>query len=447
MKSISKLALIAVVALVGGVYSASAQSHLEDPRYGNTPEERTENLKILNFLRDEINNKNYKDAAVYLKEIMNTAPSASSNIYIWGATIYKNKAARAKSVAEKKIYVDSVMLIYDRRAEYYGDDPRRGLAYIKQQKARDYLSLNPLDREGVRRYYKEAVDAGGAAVSPTVVVEYFQQLVNDFKGYNIEAEEILNEYERLVPFMANATPEEKNSFDSLFASSGAASCENLEKLFANLSNADVTAKTGDMETLRKAFNLMSATGCESDLYINIGEQFYALEPSTNVAIRLASVFENRKDYSSALKYLNEMIETETDPAAKANLYVRVAASELGAGRSSAAAQASRQAISLNPDNGFAHLFLAEAYIAGASGCSGFHASTVFWLAYDELSRAKQAFAGDAEQIKAVDQRMANCRANFPTFEEGFMYVEGYADGKSYTVDCGWVSGTTTIRSR
>jgi hypothetical protein len=72
---------------------------------------------------------------------------------------------------------------------------------------------------------------------------------------------------------------------------------------------------------------------------------------------------------------------------------------------------------------------------------------VFWLAYDELARARSAFAGNEEQLRKVEQRMAICRSNFPTFEDGFMYVEGYTDGKSYTVDCGWIKGTTTIRSR
>ncbi|MDR0907872.1 MAG: enzyme of heme biosynthesis [Rikenellaceae bacterium] len=445
MKFILKLVGVAAFLLGAGLHSVNAQSHLEDPRYGATPEERTENLKLLNFLRDEINNKNYAGAAEYLKEIMNTAPAASSNIYIWGATIYKNKAARAKSVEEKKIYVDSVMLVYDRRAQYYGDDARRGRDYIKQLKARDYLSLNPLDREGVRRLYKEAVQEGGATTSPAFVVEYLQQLVNDFKGYDIEADALLGEYELLSPLMANASEEDKNNFEALFAGSGAASCENLEALYVK----ELAEKPGDVDVLRKAFNLMTATGCESDFYLNVAEQYYALEPSSQVAIRLASVFENKQDYSSALKYLDEMIETETDPAAKSDLYVRVAASQLGAGRSAAAAAAARQAISLDPSSGFGHLFLAEAYIAGSSGCSGFHANTVFWLAYDELARARSAFAsaGDDKQTRTVDQRMANCRANFPTFEEGFMYVEGYEDGKSYTVDCGWIKGTTTIRSR
>lgn len=441
MKKLIKIAVAAVMVFGMAFPVVAQQSHEENPLYGDTPEERTENLKKLNFLRDEIMNKNYAEAAVFLKDLMNDAPAASANIYIWGATIYKNKAARAKSIAEKKGFVDSVMMVYDRRVQYYGEHPTRGAAYIRQLKARDYASLDPLDREGVRKYYKEAVETAGA--TPEVAVEYFQQLVNDFKGYEIEAEFLLSEYEKLLPLMATGSEEEKTGFETLFASSGAASCENLEALFA----PQLAADPNNVEILRKAFNLMSITQCNSDFYLSVGESYYALEPSSNVAIPLASAFENRQEYDKALKYLNEMVETETDPIAKANLYVRIAASELGAKHGAAAAQAARQAIALNSENVYAHLFLSEAYISGSSGCSGFNASAVFWLAYDELARARQLAGDDAGLLSTIDQRMANCRANFPTLEEGFMYVKDYQDGKSYTVNCGWVSGTTTIRSR
>lgn len=442
MKQIVTIALAAAMILGSGAQVA-AQNHEEDPRYGNTREERIENLKKLNFMSDEMNSRNYAEAAVFLKDLMNDAPVASANIYIWGATIYKNKAARAKSIAEKKIYVDSVMLIYDRRAEHYGNDPRRGTPYILAQKARDYLSLNPMDRAGVRRYYNDAVTAGGANVAGGLVVEYFQQLVNDFKGFDIQADELLAEYERLAPMLENAEATEKDNFTGLFATSGAANCNVLEELYTKT----IAADPNNLDQLTKAYNLMTMIDCQSSFYISVAERYYKASPSSAVAIRLASVFENKQEYGKALQYLNEMLPTENDPVAKANLYVRMAASELGQNRSSAAAQAARSAISLNPDNGYAHMFLAEAYINGTSGCSGFHAQTVFWLAYDELSRARQAFDGDSATLGSIDARMANCRANFPTIEDGFMYVQGYQDGKSYTVSCGWISGTTTIRSR
>jgi hypothetical protein len=439
MKRTTKIALGAAVALSVGT-TAMAQNFREDPRYGNTVEEREKNAGKLNFLSDAINAKNWNEAAGFVRDLMNDAPSASPNIYTWGATTYSQKAARATSVAEKKIFVDSVMLIYDRRVQYYGTDPTRGAAYILQLKANAYLGLNRMDREGIRRFYKDAIDASGANPKADLVLAYFQQLVEDYKAVLITPEDLLMAYEQLSPMMAAASQDDRDSFTGLFATSGAADCGVLEDLYTK----ELAAKPGDADVLSKAYNLMSMAGCESPFYISVAEQHYAVKPSSDVAIRLATILEKQEQFTKALKYLNEMVATETVPAAKSNLYVRIAASELGLKRSSAAAQAARQAIALDSGNGVAHMLLAEAYAGGAAQCGGFHALTVYWLAYDELVRAREA---DPALQEAATSRMASFRANFPTKEDGFMYIEGYAEGKSYTVSCGWVNGTTTIRSR
>ncbi len=387
--------------------------------------------------------KDYDRAAQHLKQLMNSAPSASSNLYIWGATIYKTKAARAKSVEEKKGYIDSVMLVYDRRVEYYGNDARRGTPYILQMKARDYLGLNPLDGDTARSIYRAAIEAAGPNVGADLILEYFQHMVEGYKGVQVSGEELLADYQKFSPVMANATQEQQDSFNGLFASSGAANCDAIEELYRGLLARD----GGQAETIEKAYNMMSMIGCSSDFYIEVAEKYYANKPTAAVAAQLASILETKHEYTKALKYLNETLATETDPEAQGMLYLRIAASELGLRRGSAAAAAARKAIELDPGNGYGHMFLAEAYISGANGCEGFHARTVYWLAYDELARARSLFAGQPEELAAVETRMANCRASFPSFEDGFMYVEGYQDGKSYHVSCGWVSGNTTIRSR
>ncbi|UKI39110.1 MAG: hypothetical protein L6V35_08075 [Alistipes putredinis] len=60
--------------------SVSAQSWKEDPRYGNTPEEREENVKILNFFNDAWDAKNYDDANKYLAHLLEKAPKATQNL-------------------------------------------------------------------------------------------------------------------------------------------------------------------------------------------------------------------------------------------------------------------------------------------------------------------------------------------------------------------------------
>ncbi len=73
----------------------------------------------------------------------------------------------------------------ERLNEYYGDAAQRGRDYILQLKARDYLSLNPLDRANVRNFYSEAIEAGGDATPTAFALEYFQQLDRDVIGHGL----------------------------------------------------------------------------------------------------------------------------------------------------------------------------------------------------------------------------------------------------------------------
>ena len=99
--------------------AAMAQQDFSGPQYakwGDTPEEREKNILNSNFLKESYENRNYDAAAHYLKELLNSCPDASVAIYQRGANTYKQKINRAKSVAEKNVYIDSLMLIYDLRA-------------------------------------------------------------------------------------------------------------------------------------------------------------------------------------------------------------------------------------------------------------------------------------------------------------------------------------------
>lgn len=76
------------------------------------------------------------------------------------------------------------MMIYDLRVQYFPSSPNYGTAYVLDRKAREYLTFNPSDREGVRKLYKEAIEAGlqsGYAALPDVALVYFSNLCDDYK--------------------------------------------------------------------------------------------------------------------------------------------------------------------------------------------------------------------------------------------------------------------------
>ena len=113
--------------------AAMAQQDFSDPKYavwGDTPQEREQNILNSNFLKESLDNKDYNAAAHYLKELLDKCPKASQNTFVRGITLYKNKIARAKSIAEKNTYTDSLMIVYDLRNEYFGGQVDAGAVAV-----------------------------------------------------------------------------------------------------------------------------------------------------------------------------------------------------------------------------------------------------------------------------------------------------------------------------
>lgn len=445
MKFGLKMLLAAVAMLVA--IGATAQEQIRDfgPQWGKdaTPQQRMENVKIYNFYKDAMTARDYEQAVPFLQHLLRESPKGTQNIYIYGTTIYKNKIARAKSLAEKKIYVDSLMLLYDMRIEHFGNLPDKGTPYLLKLKARDYLIYNPSDREGIRAMFRQALDAGGSDFDPDFLNIYFQELVNDYGVDLVGADELLNEYERISEMLdAHVSPESdeaRKTLDALLISSGAADCANLEKLFA----ARLEAAPDDAELLGKAFRFMSRENCDSPFFFEVGERYFAADPSSNTAMMLAKAFEKKGNSERAMNYLREALNKEADPVTKAALSVQIAGMEIHAKNPREAANFAKQALSIDPQNGYAYIILAQAYAAGASGCTGFDAQSVYWLAYDTALQARTLVVSNPTELASVEQMLAAYRANFPSREECFF--RSLNEGDAYAVHCGWVSGSTTVR--
>lgn len=438
-----------VLAAACALFAASAMAQdFSDPKYakwGDTPEQRQANILNSNFLKESVDNRNWDEAAKYVKILIDEAPAGSQNTYIRGTTIYKNKINRAKSVAEKNMYTDSLMLMYDLRAKYFGDHPKQGTPYILDRKAREYVIYRPADRAGIRKAFREAIEAADSDVNPETVVLYFSNLCEDYKNTDeVMPDEIIAEYDRLTPFFEknpNAN-EYKAQFDAAFGLSGAASCENLEKLF----RGKLEAAPDDEALLAQAVALMSRAKCDGDFYFTLAEKYYAVKPSSETAMFLAQAFQSKGDYAKAIKYLNEALAVEQDPAERQLLLVRIALIDLVANDIPGAASAARQARDLNPEDGVPYYVLAQCYAISAANCGGFAGQATFWAAYDTMSKAIELLPSDSEYLESAKTSLNAFRSRFPTSEECF-FNELQA-GSRYTVTCGTAAGVvTSVRPR
>lgn len=446
MKSL-KLILVAVFAAVG--FSAMAQVNYDDPKYavwGSDAEQRKSNMLANQFLKEAIDNKEYNRAAGYLKQLLEQAPKAAQGIYTNGIKLYKNQINAAKSDEQRAMYIDSLLYVYDVRLQAFANHSRYGKAYILDRKAREYLTYKPDDREGVRNIFNEAITATQEKTGKPdldLVTIYFTNICEDYKNNAVDATLVINEYDRFSPAFDGAegdAAELKNTFDTAFGASGAASCENLESLFSKK-----LAEDPDNEALlSQAVSLMSRANCDSDFFFATAEKHYSIKPSSETALFLAQGFQNRSEFDKAMKYLNEALAAETDNAEKEKLYVRIGLISIQSGNHSDAMNAAKAIKEINAENGYAPYIMGQCYAASAN--SEFAGQACYWAAYDAMNQAVELL-GSEPSIQEAAKKMASAyRSSFPTKEECFFNEVN--EGARYTVTRGFASGiSTTVRYR
>ena len=447
MKSL-KLILMVAFAMVG--FSAMAQNiNYDDPKYakwGANAEQRKQNMLNNQFLKEAVDNKNYKAAAGYLKILLEQSPAAAQGIYTNGIKLYKNQINRAENDEQRAMFIDSLMYVYDVRLQAFGDHSKYGKAYILDRKAREYLTYKSDDREGVRKIFNDAIAATEEKTGKPdleLVAIYFSNLCEDYKNDLVAADAVIADYDRFSPAFDGADGESaelKNQFDSAFGASGAASCENLEALFSK----KLAAEPENEALLGQAVSLMSRANCDSDFFFQTAEKFYAIKPSSETALFLAQGFQNRSEFEKAMKYLNEALAAETDSAEKEKLYVRIALISMQMGNQSDAMAAAKEIKALNAENGYAYYIMGQCYASSANG--EFAGQACFWAAYDTMSKAVELLGSEPQILEAAKKMMAAYRGSFPTKEECFF--NEVQQGASYTCTRGFASGvSTTVRYR
>ena len=190
---------------------------------------------------------------------------------------------------------------------------------------------------------------------------------------------------------------------------------------------------------------MSRAGCNSDFFFATAEKLYSVKPTSDIALFLAQGFQGREEYDKALKYLEEALSVETNPAEKEKLYVRVGMISLATKNFAAAMAADKEVKNINPDNGFAYFILGQCY-AASGNCAELRCQACYWAAYDAMSQAVSLLSNDPAIQESAQTMMNHYRAAFPTKEECF-FAELSA-GERYVIDHGFANGVnTTVRYR
>ena len=186
-------------------------------------------------------------------------------------------------------------------------------------------------------------------------------------------------------------------------------------------------------------------GCtDNDLFLQAVTTTYQKEPSYTSAYYLYKLYAGRADMANAVKYMEEAINyPESDNATDAAYLYELATFCFKNGNTSKAYAAAQQSVELDSAlAGKAYMLMGT--IWGSVVCSGndIEQRAKYWVAVDYMNKAKAADENLAEDANNYIRQYA---AYYPQTAEAFMY--DVTDGQSYTVSCGGMRATTTVRTQ
>ena len=433
MKKITLVLLTFAMALVGTKVSAQG-------KYGA---DSAECIKYLSYYQEYYKQKNYDDALPsWRKAVKLCPPTASQNMLLNGMTLLARDINKTKDATRRSEMIDSLLMLNDVRAQYY---PKYAVAALNTKG--QYITQFFKDPKVVYDRLDEIIATNQENTKPSLLLLKLNSAIDLFKADKLGAEEVINTYQNAIALIGKAEQTEevvktKADIEGLFITSQVASCDNLIALFTPRYEAD----PNNIDLVTNIVKMMGNTeGCQNnDLFLKAVTKMHANEPSAASAYYLYKLHAAQDDNSTAVKYLEEALGFgDLDAATKANYQLELATFALKSGMNAKSFEAARKAAELDPANqGKAYYIIGTLWGSVRCGGNEVERRANYWVAVDYLQKAK---AADESLTADCNRLIGSYSVYYPQKAEAFMY--DIVDGQSYTVNCGGMHATTTVRTQ
>ena len=442
-KNVFIISVILVMSI--SLQNAFSQKGVEDGSKYGKGQDSINCVKHLSLYREFVKQDNYKDAISSWRLVFNECPKASKNIYIDGVKLYSDLIQKEKDPEAKNKLIDTLMLVYDQRIEYFGQK-----GSVLGRKGVDLLRFKRDDLEATQEAYNclnESIqllkDKSSLPVVATFMMATFQLKQNE----KIEAKQVITNYLQCDAILEQQyqkdkdekTLEVKTTLLNNFISSGAGTCESMIAYYEPMWET----KKEDLNYLKNVTDMLSGLKCEdSELFGKAAIARLPLDPSADAAEKIAEYFVKKEEFTNAAEYYKKAVDIQSDSSKLADYYNQLAKVYVKLNQYSTARSYAYKAINNRDGFGEPYIYIGLAYALGASGCGDdFNKRTVYWAAVDKFYQAKSVDPGVADEANKYINAYSS---QFPNNEELFMH--GLSEGASHTIGC-WINETTKVRSR
>ncbi len=422
----------------------SANSISAQGRYGKDSANCVRNLS---FYQDYAKQKDWKEAYPFWEQAIKFCPpTASQNLYINGVQIMKYMIENTKDPVLRQKRIDTLIMLYDIRMAHYKVNTGDVYAF----KAYDLLNYLSENKELIHKAFQDAVMAGREKTAPHTMITAMQKAVEMYQADKISAAQLLGIYTKMNEFaelQVKANPDDETpkkmlqDLGSIFATSGAATCDNLIAML----EPSFQANPKDKDLVIRIVKLLSMNDCtNTELYYQAVEAYNTIDPSPGSAYALGRMYLAKGDANKAVQYYKQAIaHPDTPQEDKAKYYIEMATIYLRELNNPTQAISSvRQALAIDPNDGKAYLLLGNIWASQKCGGDEIAKKAVFWVAVDYFTKAKSLDPSLAEEANKFINTYSQ---HFPMQQDAFMY--DITDGDTYTVNCNGLTEQTRVRTR
>ncbi len=407
--------------------------------------------------KDFIKLKKYNQAMPYWRKAYTRAPAANGRIkyqFEDGIILYRDLYDRAEDPDMKATYLDTIMQIYDKRVECFGDP-----GYVAGRKAFDYYYNFPgvISEDDIYALFKEAIDAKGEKAD-YFIINPFAKIVSDkIINKTISLEEGREYVTKLWKAIEYGTSSGKNKeawaiiqeyapkrLENLEGVEGLYDCDYYtQKYLPLLEENGESCDTITMVYSRLLWGNCDREGADVAMVRAAKDKNCYTPPPPEGPLKKAFNAYNEGQYNQAIQLFREFVDLTQDPEKKAkyNLYIaKIYYRDIKNYPESR--RYALKAAQLKPESGEPYLLIGKLYASSGPLCGpgrGWDSQIVTWPAIDMFEKAKNDPATSAEARKLI----ATYWQYMPKKED--VFFRQLQAGSSFKVGC-WIQETTTIRT-
>ena len=393
---------------------------------------------------DAVKMGDYRAAIPALIWLTANAPDLNKSIYINGAKSFDKLAKVEKDPVRKLELADSMLMMYDKRMEHFGDKPN--VLNRKVIKAYIYYVKDYSKSEWLLEMFDEAFDIGGDKILDANLVAYMNVIKVNAKLKKIDEDAILDRYDKIMEVVDGkvakneaagksneALEKKKTAIDGILVDIVDINCEFVETNMA----PKFDENPEDIKLVKRMFTFMLNGKCtDSPLFLSVSMQLQKMVPDFGLAKVIASKCVVNKDYTSAIKYYSEALELTEDGTKKSEVYLKQGKVYNAQHNKTKARAMFSHAIAADPANKDAYTAIGDLYYHSFKDCKEEQDMVkdrlVYIAAYDQYKKAGNS------------KKMASAKEQFPSKED--LFNGDYQVGQTLSVGC-WISKSVVLKAR